>query len=75
MLQFAYNSGKAGASHLSKMLATELALRDIPIRVNAIAPGAWPSEMTRNQGNTLSGALASKIAMGISKVPANRGGT
>ena len=75
MPQFAYNSSKAAASHLSKMLATELAVRNIPVRVNAIAPGAWPSEMMRNQGKTLSGVVANKIAMGISKVPADRGGT
>jgi NAD(P)-dependent dehydrogenase (short-subunit alcohol dehydrogenase family) len=75
LCQFAYNSSKAAASHLSKMLATELALRDIPIRVNAIAPGAWPSEMTRNQGKTLSGPVANKIAGGIMKIPADRGGT
>ncbi|KAF8516297.1 short-chain dehydrogenase [Hysterangium stoloniferum] len=72
---FAYNSGKAAASHLSKMLATELARRDIPIRVNAIAPGAWPSEMTQNQGKTLSGAVANRIAQPLLKIPANRGGT
>ncbi|KAF8524962.1 short-chain dehydrogenase [Gautieria morchelliformis] len=72
---FAYNSGKAALSHLTKMLATELALRDIPIRVNAIAPGAWPSEMTQNQGKTLAGSVANKIAGGLMKIPADRGGT
>lgn len=76
LLQFAYNSTKAAASHLTKMLATELALRDIPIRVNAIAPGAWPSEMTRTQGRArLDGRVANRIARGIMKVPADRAGT
>ncbi|KAF8588555.1 short-chain dehydrogenase [Ramaria rubella] len=72
---FAYNSAKAGASHLTKLLATELGLRNIQIRVNAIAPGAWPSEMTRNQGKTLTGEQANRISMGTAPVPANRGGT
>jgi len=72
---FAYNSSKAAATHLTKMLATELALRDIPIRVNAIAPGPYASEMTRNQGKLLSGEVASRIAGGVNKVPAGRGGT
>ncbi|KAK0503881.1 short-chain dehydrogenase [Armillaria luteobubalina] len=36
---FAYNTSKSAASHLTKMLATEFALKDIPVRVNAIAPG------------------------------------
>jgi NAD(P)-dependent dehydrogenase (short-subunit alcohol dehydrogenase family) len=75
MLQFAYNANKSAASHLTKMLSTELALRDIPIRVNAIAPGAWPSEMTRHQGKTISADVANKIAMGVMKIPAERGGT
>jgi len=43
---FCYNVGKAAGSHLTKILATELALRKLPIRVNAIAPGVYESEMT-----------------------------
>lgn len=72
---FAYNSAKAAATHITKMLATELGLRKIPIRVNAIAPGAWPTEMTSNEGNTLNGDKANRISMGIQKLPADRGGT
>lgn len=40
VLQFAYNTSKAAASHLTKMLSTELALKKIPVTVNAIAPGS-----------------------------------
>ena len=45
-LQFAYNATKAAATHITRMLATELARREIPVRVNALAPGVFESEMT-----------------------------
>jgi len=43
---FCYNSVKAAASHLTKLLSTEIGLKNIPVRVNAIAPGAYESEMS-----------------------------
>lgn len=44
---FAYNASKAAAVHLTRMLAAEVAsYNDFPIRVNSIAPGVFPSEMT-----------------------------
>ncbi|CAD6884236.1 unnamed protein product [Tilletia controversa] len=46
---FAYNSSKAAATHLTKMLAHEINYghKAVPgIRVNSIAPGLFPSEMT-----------------------------
>ena len=42
--QFAYASSKAGFIHLSRMLASTFA--EVKIRVNCIAPGLFPSEMT-----------------------------
>jgi NAD(P)-dependent dehydrogenase (short-subunit alcohol dehydrogenase family) len=42
--QFAYASSKASATHLSKMLATTFS--KAKVRVNVIAPGVFPSEMT-----------------------------
>ena len=42
--QFAYASSKAAFTHLSRMLATTF--KDIKVRVNVIAPGIFPSEMT-----------------------------
>lgn len=42
--QFAYASSKAAFTHLSRMLATTF--KDVPVRVNVIAPGLFPSEMT-----------------------------
>ncbi|KAF2832683.1 NAD(P)-binding protein [Ophiobolus disseminans] len=42
--QFAYASSKAAATHLSRMLATTFV--GTKVRVNTIAPGVFPSEMT-----------------------------
>ncbi|QRW22759.1 Enoyl-(Acyl carrier protein) reductase [Rhizoctonia solani] len=50
---FAYNASKAAGIHLTKMLSTELALRSIPVRVNSIVPGAFPSEMTGSESESL----------------------
>lgn len=42
--QFAYASSKAAFTHLSRMLATTFT--QVKVRVNIIAPGVFPSEMT-----------------------------
>lgn len=71
--QFCYNSSKAAASHLTKMLSTEFALRGIPVRVNAIAPGVYESEMTYD---VISGQEATDaVGMPVVSVPAKRPGT
>lgn len=41
---FAYNAAKAATVHLSAMMSKEFA--DTGVRVNSIAPGYFPSEMT-----------------------------
>jgi len=43
---FSYSTSKAGATHLVKMLSTYFAQGGYRIRVNAVAPGFYPSEMT-----------------------------
>lgn len=42
--QFAYASSKAAFTHMGRMLATTF--KDVKVRVNTIAPGVFPSEMT-----------------------------
>lgn len=47
--QFAYATSKAGLIHLTRMMATTFA--EAKIRVNSIAPGIFPSEMTAGESN------------------------
>lgn len=42
--QFAYASSKAASLHLTRMLATTFA--ETKVRVNSIAPGVFPSEVS-----------------------------
>ncbi|KAG2127860.1 hypothetical protein BD769DRAFT_1357114 [Suillus cothurnatus] len=70
---FCYNSSKAAGSHLTRMLSTEFALKGINVRVNAIAPGVYESEMTYD---TISGQEATdSVGMPVIPVPAKRPGT
>ncbi|KAJ7069937.1 short-chain dehydrogenase [Mycena amicta] len=69
---FAYNSAKAAASHLTRMLATEFALKGAKVRVNAIAPGVYASEMTFD---AIPPEDVDKIGKGVMPVPAQRAGT
>jgi NAD(P)-dependent dehydrogenase (short-subunit alcohol dehydrogenase family) len=54
------------------MLATELSLKGVNVRVNAIAPGVYESEMT--YGN-ITPDMVDKVGKGIISVPAKRPGT
>ncbi|KIW21240.1 hypothetical protein PV08_01820 [Exophiala spinifera] len=66
--QFAYATSKAGFVHLTRMLATTLA--ETGVRVNQIAPGVFPSEMTTGESDeTQKSELTSKMSN-----PAGRGG-
>jgi NAD(P)-dependent dehydrogenase (short-subunit alcohol dehydrogenase family) len=46
---FSYNSSKAAMIRLNKMLTSEIAKNGIKVRVNSIAPGVFPSEMTTSE--------------------------
>ncbi|OAQ83859.1 short chain dehydrogenase/reductase family protein [Purpureocillium lilacinum] len=70
---FSYNASKAAAIHLTRMLASDIAATGLKIRVNSIAPGVFPSEMTAGESDK---AQKSKLETERyqGKVPANRPG-
>lgn len=70
---FPYNASKAAAIHLTKMLAHEIASSKIKVRVNNIAPGVFPSEMTaQSSDEKQKSALPKEKYEG--KIPAGRPG-
>jgi NAD(P)-dependent dehydrogenase (short-subunit alcohol dehydrogenase family) len=46
---FSYNAAKGATVHLSRMMSYEF--KQVGIRVNSIAPGYFPSEMTVGESN------------------------
>jgi NAD(P)-dependent dehydrogenase (short-subunit alcohol dehydrogenase family) len=69
---FGYNASKAAAIHLTKMLAAEVANNGLKIRINSIAPGVFPSEMTAGQSGSDQKSHIEKEK--YEKVPARRPG-
>ncbi len=69
---FSYNASKAAANQVTKLLASEIANHGMKVRVNAIAPGVFPSEMTAkdSKDNQKSEIPAEKYA----HLPARRPG-
>lgn len=71
---FAYNAAKGATVHLSKLMSAEFEKSEV--RVNSIAPGYFPSEMTMNESDE-----SNKTHMPAEKVqekghvPANRPGS
>ncbi|KAI5787641.1 hypothetical protein DFH27DRAFT_518186 [Peziza echinospora] len=63
---FAYNATKAGVTHLMKVLASVLV--GYGIRVNILAPGIFPSQMTA--GLAIDGRNSSSAAFADRKIPA-----
>ncbi|EAW07107.1 SDR family NAD(P)-dependent oxidoreductase [Aspergillus clavatus NRRL 1] len=70
---FNYNASKAAAIHVSRMLAHEIASSGLKIRVNNIAPGVFPSEMTANESDDKQKSSLPKEQY-EGKVPAGRPG-
>ncbi|KAH7384896.1 hypothetical protein BKA64DRAFT_581615 [Cadophora sp. MPI-SDFR-AT-0126] len=69
---FGYNASKAAAIHLTKLLASEIAENGLKIRVNSIAPGVFPSEMTAGESGSDQKSHIEKEK--YEKVPARRPG-
>ncbi|KAI1638086.1 hypothetical protein F4809DRAFT_649543 [Biscogniauxia mediterranea] len=70
---FAYNASKAAAIQLTRMMASEIAKNGLKIRVNSIAPGVFPSEMT-TEGSGEDQKSAIEREKYAKKVPAGRPG-
>lgn len=69
---FAYNASKGAAVHLSRMLASEIQQNGHKIRVNSLAPGVFPSEMTAGESDEFQKSQIPKDK--YAKVPAQRPG-
>ncbi|KAK0129170.1 hypothetical protein ONS95_001106 [Cadophora gregata] len=69
---FSYNASKAAAIHLTKLLASEIAENGLKTRVNSIAPGVFPSEMTAGESGPDQKSHIEKEK--YEKVPAHRPG-
>jgi NAD(P)-dependent dehydrogenase (short-subunit alcohol dehydrogenase family) len=70
---FNYNTSKAAAIHLTKMLAHEVSSSGLKIRINNIAPGVFPSEMTAQESNEAQKSALPKEKY-ENKIPAGRPG-
>ncbi|KUI69538.1 Rhamnolipids biosynthesis 3-oxoacyl-[acyl-carrier-protein] reductase [Cytospora mali] len=70
---FAYNASKGAAIHLTRMLASEIQQNGHKVRVNSLAPGVFPSEMTAGESDEYQKSHIPKEKY-ASKVPAARPG-
>jgi len=68
-----YNASKAATIHLTRMLANEIQENGLKIRVNSIAPGVFPSEMTAGESGANQKSHIPKDKY-EDKVPAGRPG-
>lgn len=48
---YAYNASKHAAINLTRMLAMQAAARGQKVRINSLAPGVYPSEMTAGESD------------------------
>ncbi|GAB7364032.1 hypothetical protein MBLNU230_g4589t1 [Neophaeotheca triangularis] len=81
---YAYSTSKAACNHLVKMLSTSFAQNGFKIRVNLIAPGLYPSEMTQGSVSQMEkfggvpghdGVFGDAAVMPVERSPAGRTGS
>ncbi len=71
---FSYNASKAAAIHLTRLLGAEVAAsNNLGIRINSIAPGPFPSEMTAGESDEYQKSHIPKEKY-AEKIPAARPG-
>jgi NAD(P)-dependent dehydrogenase (short-subunit alcohol dehydrogenase family) len=71
---FAYNAAKGATVHLTKLMSAEF--QKLRVRVNGIAPGYFPSEMTaKESGPDQKSELKSESVREKGHVPAQRPGS
>ncbi|KAF2809488.1 NAD(P)-binding protein [Mytilinidion resinicola] len=71
---FSYNAAKGGTVHLTKLMSAEF--QKLRIRVNSIAPGYFPSEMTtKSSGKDQKSELPDATVQEKGHVPAQRAGS
>jgi len=68
-----YNASKGAAIHLNRLLANEIQENGLKIRVNSLAPGVFPSEMTTQESDSNQKSQIPKDKF-EGKVPAQRPG-
>ncbi|EEB98600.1 hypothetical protein MPER_01864, partial [Moniliophthora perniciosa FA553] len=71
---YSYCVSKAGLNHLTSVLATEFALKGIPVRVNAIVPGLFESEITSGTPGGVETLAKSAIPGALNPIPLRRPG-
>jgi len=71
---FSYNAAKGGTVHLAKLMSAEF--QKVRIRVNSIAPGYFPSEMTaKESGDDQKSSLPDEKIQEKGHVPMGRAGS
>ncbi|KAK7054493.1 hypothetical protein VNI00_003691 [Paramarasmius palmivorus] len=70
-----YASSKAALERLTLSLASDFARNAVPIRVNAISPGPFPSQLTGDSEALDEAMQLGPLPGGINPIPLRRGGT
>lgn len=74
---FSYNAAKGATVHLTRLMSTEFGVGQTGVRVNSIAPGYFPSEMTTGESDEFQKSQLDddKVTSKGHPVPAGRAGT